>query len=79
MTTRTPKPKKSPAPLLGIAIATTAKPQFEVTPDEARLIQVYRQMRDIDQEAVQKIAQIFMVKNPRPKQPALRLVKGVKS
>jgi len=57
----------------------TPKSQLEVTPDEARLIQVYRQMIDDDQIAVQKIAQIFMAKRSRPKQPALRLVKGVKS
>jgi len=79
MTARTPKPKKSPAPLLGIAIATTAKPQLEVTPAEARLLQVYRQMIDDDQIALHAVAKALMVANPRLKQPALRLVKGVKS
>lgn len=80
MTARTPKPKKSPAPLRGIA-ATAVEPEFKLTPAEMRLIQAYRLIEDTAQEFILDVSIAFSENDEhrRHKQPALRLVSGVKS
>lgn len=80
MTARAPKPKKSPAPLRGNA-DTAVEPEFKLTPAEMRLVQAYRALGDNTQDFLDEYAQNLAANERlrRHKQPALRLVSGVKS
>lgn len=80
MTARAPKPKKSPAPLRGVA-AAPVEPEFKLTPAEMRLVQAYRALKDDTQDYLDEVMQNLAAHKDlqRHKQPALRLVSGVKS